>query len=81
MGRESFAVLPHVEQYPPAKSVYVLYLPSDREFVESQGLKVVYQDEPSGGAVAIRPEILPPAAQLFQVLHHADQRRDQGYHK
>jgi hypothetical protein len=56
-GRESFAVLSQLEQYPSGKAVYVLYLPSGREFVESQGLKVVYQDEASGGAVAIHPGI------------------------
>jgi len=56
-GRESFDVLSQLEQYPPGKPVYVLYLPSDREFIESQQLKVVYQDEASGGAVAIHPGI------------------------
>jgi len=46
-----------VEHYNPARSLFVLYGPDDREFLEANRLKVVYRGESSGVVVAIRPEV------------------------
>jgi len=45
------------ERYNPERSLFVLYGPDDREFIERNGLKVVYRGERSGVVVAIRPEV------------------------
>jgi hypothetical protein len=45
-------------EYPAGYQAYVVYYPVDQDFVKLQSLQVVYHDEFSGAAVAIRPEIL-----------------------
>jgi hypothetical protein len=46
-----------VERYDATRRMFVLYGPDDREFIEANGLKVVYRGERSGVVVAIRPEV------------------------
>jgi hypothetical protein len=46
-----------VEHYDMGRRMFVLYGPDDREFIEANGLKVVYRGERSGVVVAIRPEV------------------------
>ena len=45
-----------VNDYAAGYQAYIIFYPVDRDFVNRQGLKVVYHDEFSGVAVAIRPE-------------------------
>jgi hypothetical protein len=46
------------EEYPAGYQAYVVYYPVDQDFVKRESLQVVYHDDFSGAAVAIRPEIL-----------------------
>jgi hypothetical protein len=46
-----------VNQYPPGFPIYVVFFASDYEFLKREGLKLVYHDEFSGAAVAVRPEV------------------------
>ena len=61
-GRETIEKIPYAPsvagEYPPGYQAYVVYYPVDQGFVKLQNLQVVYHDDFSGVAVAIRPEIL-----------------------
>lgn len=49
------------DQLPPNKSAYVIYLSTTGEFIKQQGLRVIYHDDQSGSAVAIRGcSVVPP---------------------
>ena len=55
-GHETIAEFADSHPYPQDRSVYVLYEPDDRAFLEAQKLKVVYRGDLSDVVVAIRPE-------------------------
>jgi hypothetical protein len=61
-GRETIEKIPYAPsvagEYPAGYQAYVVYYPVDQDFVKLQSLQVVYHDEFSGAAVAIRPEML-----------------------
>jgi len=61
-GQETIEKIPYAPsvagEYPAGYQAYVVYYPVDQDFVKLQSLQVVYHDEFSGAAVAIRPEIL-----------------------
>ena len=42
------------DQLPVGKSAYVIYLPTSRDFIKQQKLQVIYHNDQSGSAVAIR---------------------------
>jgi len=56
-GGDTFEKIPSapstVDQYPPGYQAYVVFYSVDQDFVNREGLKVVYHDEFSGVAVAI----------------------------
>lgn len=56
-GHETLAEFAAGPSYPIDRKVYVLPTGFDNGFMEQQRLKVVYRDELSGTAVAIRPEL------------------------
>jgi hypothetical protein len=60
-GGDSFEKIPAApstaNDYPTGYQAYVVFYPVDKDFVNREGLKVVYSDEFSGVAVAIRPEV------------------------
>jgi len=41
-------------ELPENKNAYVIFLPTSEEFIQRQGLKVIYHNDESGAAVAIR---------------------------
>ena len=41
---------------PTGRSLYVLFLPHDQEFAGREHLEVIYHDEVSDAAVAVRPQ-------------------------
>ena len=51
------AAPPVVNEYPDGFQTYVIYYPWDWEFAKRKGLKVVYRDDFTNVAVAIRPEL------------------------
>jgi hypothetical protein len=61
-GHETIEKIPDAplvaDEYPAGYQAYVVYYPADRDFVRRENLQVVYGDEFSGAAVAIRPEML-----------------------
>jgi hypothetical protein len=60
-GHETIEKIPDapsvVNYYPPGYQAYVGYYGVDQEFFQREGLKLVYHDEFSDAAVAIRPEV------------------------
>jgi len=46
-----------VDTYPTGFRAYVVFAPSDQDFIKREQLKLVYHDSFSGAAVAIRPEL------------------------
>jgi hypothetical protein len=60
-GHETIETIPGapstVNEYPPGYQAYVVFYPVDADFVNREGLKVIYHDEFSGTAVAVRPEV------------------------
>jgi hypothetical protein len=69
-GHENLVEIPsgpaELAMYPPGKPLYVLHYPSDVPLIGREKLKVVYHNQTTDTAVAIRPEIesgvCPPAA-------------------
>ena len=61
-GRETIEEIPGapavVNFYPPGYQAYVFYYPWDEDFYKREGLKLVYHDNFTDAAVAIRPEVL-----------------------
>lgn len=61
-GKETIEVIPGaptvVNYYPPGYQAYVFYYSWDEDFFKKEGLKLVYHDDFTGAAVAIRPEVL-----------------------
>ncbi len=55
IGHESLAKFIIRDTYPTDRPVYILILPFDQPFLDSQHLKIVYHGETSGLVVAIRP--------------------------
>ncbi len=54
-----FSLGPPVDaDYPPGKQMYVIFRPFGQPFIDRQHLTVVYEDAPSGVAVAIPPGAL-----------------------
>ena len=45
-----------VDSYPSGKDAYVIYYDWDQGFVGRENLRVVYRDEDTGVAVAVRPD-------------------------
>lgn len=46
-----------VDTYPAGKSVYVVYYPADQGFLAREKLKIVFHDDFTEAAVAIRPDV------------------------
>jgi hypothetical protein len=60
-GRETLQEVPPAPLdagvYPPGKPLYVLFFPVDIPFIRSEKLKIVYHNDETDAAVAIRPEV------------------------
>ena len=42
------------DQLPPGRSAYIIYLPTSQDFIKRQKLQVIYHNDQSGSAIAIR---------------------------
>ena len=47
-----------VNQYPAAYQAYVVFYPSDADFCQRESLQLIYHDDFTGVAIAVRPEVL-----------------------
>ena len=58
-GRETIPEFVHSSNYPAGKRAYVVYEPTDHQFLTDHALNVVYRT-PSRASIALDPGIEPP---------------------
>lgn len=95
-GRETLAEFkePAIrDSFPRGAKAYALYVPQDREFIASQGLKVVYRGRLSNAVIAVQPDLTrfdsrPEANRMgetayddtdYNVLYHGSWRADDQF--